>query len=179
METQCSGALLAELWSHSMTVGILANKIALMENRDAANDAFTAGLLHDLGRVVLAVNLPRQYKTVDEIIERDCVSRPEAEKQVFDATHSEVGAFLLGLWGLPTNVVEAVAFHNNPGTARNNTFSALTAVHAANAIQRQIKADGPGKSEAGLDMDYLASIGLTHRIPAWQEKCAAFTENIA
>lgn len=174
MEAQGAGALLAELWSHSMAVGVLANKIAMAESRETANDAFTAGLLHDLGKVVLAINLPRQFKLVEETMQLENISRSEAEREVFKATHSEVGAFLLGLWGLPAQVVEAVAFHNDPGGAKDETFSALTAVHAANAIQRFIETNGANTDEPNIDMDYVASLGLTNRVPVWQEKCIAF-----
>jgi HD-like signal output (HDOD) protein len=179
LETQVSNTALAEIWSHSMAVGVMANKIAIAENRETASDAFTAGLLHDLGKVVLAVNLPKQFKAVEELISQDKMSRSDAEKEVFEATHSEVGAFLLGLWGLPAQVVQAVAHHDAPLEAKGAAeFTALTAVHAANAIQHYCES-AKGLERPPFDMEYLASLGLTGRLPVWLDKCSAFQANIA
>jgi HD-like signal output (HDOD) protein len=177
MESPSAGAMLAELWSHSMTVAVMAHKIAMCEDRGTANDAFTAGLLHDLGKVVLVANLPGKYKMVEELIKGENITALEAEKRVFEATHSEVGAFLIGLWGLPTQVVQAVAFHNSPQEAHAESFTTLTAVHAANAIQRWTA--NSGEEIPGLDMEYLAGLGLTDRIPVWQEKCAGFNAAVS
>ena len=179
LEEQHTSSVLADLWSHSLAVAVMANKIALGERRETANDAFTAGLLHDLGRVILAVNLPQQFKTVEEIMFRDDLSTSAAEQEVFGTTHAEVGGFLLGLWGLPAQVVEAVAFHNKPSEAQDETFSPLTAVHAANAIQRFQTSDDPRNQVPNFDMKYLDSLGLRLRAPFWQEKCAEFYANIA
>lgn len=180
LETQVSNTVLAEIWSHSMAVGVMANKIAVAENRETGSDAFTAGLLHDLGKVVLAVNLPQQFKAVEELIREDKMSRSEAEKEVFEATHSEVGAFLLGLWGLPAQVVQAVAYHEAPLDAGGaQEFTALTAVHAANAIQHFCESSDAAIERPMFDMEYLASIGLTAKIPVWLDKCSAFQANIA
>ncbi|MEP7076189.1 MAG: response regulator [Acidobacteriota bacterium] len=172
-ETHLPKGLFATIWNHSVAVGALAAKIAGAENREVVNDAFTAGLLHDIGRVVLAINLPKKFESVQDIATRDNLSRVEAERRVFGATHSEVGGYLLGLWGLPTNVVQAVAFHDIPAESRSEGFNAITAVHAANVIQGSIDR-GEGQ-ELGIefDMEYLATLGLLDRIPVWQETCAA------
>jgi HD-like signal output (HDOD) protein len=91
------------------------------------------------------------------------VSLAEAERQVFGVSHAEVGAYLLGLWGLPSKVVEAVAWHHVPTpTAR---FDLTTALHAAEAIL--------ASEEAGeVDAAYLGRLGLTDRLPAWRELAA-------
>jgi putative nucleotidyltransferase with HDIG domain len=178
-EHQHTSNVLAELWSHSMAVGVMASKIARGESRETADDAFTAGLLHDLGRVVLAVNLPQEFQAAEEMILRDDLSISQAEKEVFGATHAEVGAFLLGLWGLPAQVVEAVAFHSKPSESNDEAFTPLTAVHAANVIQRFQSSEDPRYTAPNFDMKYLDSLGLRSRTLFWQEKCAAFSANIA
>jgi HD-like signal output (HDOD) protein len=178
MESRAAGAILAELWSHSMAVAVMANKIAICEDRSTANDAFTAGLLHDLGKVVLATNLPAKFKMVDELVKQENISGTEAEKRIFQATHAEVGAFLIGLWGLPAHIVGAVEFHNTPNESGIESFTALTAVHAANAFQHWAGEPGSGDEIPGLDMGYIASLGLTDRIPIWHEKCAAFHADV-
>lgn len=165
---QFSGIRFADVWSHSTNVGAIANKIARSVDAQIATDAFTAGLLHDIGEVILAANLPEQFALVNKLRVRENISKTEAEKEIFDATHADVGAYLLGIWGLPKNVVEAVAYHHNPSEARNNSFSALTAVHAANAINNYAKAPQE-LTEPLFDVEYLMKIGLAEKFPVWLE----------
>jgi len=161
--------LLTKLWDHSLAVGAWASKIARSEFPMVAVDAFTAGLLHDIGEVVLAVNLPAGFLEAQRLVETENISRSDAERRVFDTTHAEVGAYLLGLWGLPTPVVEAVAYHHCPNDALTDSFTALSAVHIANAIQRSTESNGTHKSPPYFDYDYLAKLGLVEKIPQWSE----------
>ena len=178
-EFQTSGVFFADLWAHSMAVGVVANKIALLEDPEVGNDAFTAGLLHDIGKVILAVNLPEKFKAVEEIVKNGHISMFEAEKRIFGATHTDVGAYLLGLWGLPNQVVQAVAFHHAPRELPVTGFTALTAVHAANALHPHLTSDTPKESGPELDYEYLGKLGLLERIPVWRGKCAAMSVETA
>ncbi|CAN5430996.1 response regulator [soil metagenome] len=168
-ESHTSGIFFADLWAHSIAVGVMANKIAAAENRERANDAFTAGLLHDIGKVVLAVNLPEKFSSVTQLVKQENISITDAERYIFDSTHAEVGAYLLGLWGLPTQVVQAVAFHQVPSESQTDDFSPLTAVHVANAVQEYMALPDTEKVEPKFDLEYLEHLGLLGRIPEWQE----------
>lgn len=161
---------LSNLWEHSIAVGALAAKIAHNENPTVAVDAFTAGLLHDIGEVVLAVNLPDQFVKAQQIVEAEKIPRLEAERQVFGTSHAEVGAYLLGLWGLPTQVVEAVAYHHVPGKSLTDTFTALTAVHIANALQPSVNSENSMSSNPPLDAEYLMKLGIAEKVPQWQDE---------
>ncbi|MFI0377900.1 MAG: HDOD domain-containing protein, partial [Candidatus Thiodiazotropha sp.] len=90
-----------------------------------------------------------------------------AEEAVFGSTHGAVGAYLLGLWGLPQSVVEAVALHNQPALQGENVFSVLSVVHIANAF---VHAEEEGAVlDALLDLDYINSIEVTEeRIETWK-----------
>jgi HD-like signal output (HDOD) protein len=101
-----------------------------------------------------------------------------AEQQVFGATHAQVGGYLLGLWGLPLPVVEAVSFHHQPALAAEKLFSPLTAVHVANALVQV--ADGAAEENADLPLDggYLAALGLTDRVPVWRNELRKETESL-
>jgi HD-like signal output (HDOD) protein len=81
---------------------------------------------------------------------------------VLGTTHAEVGAYLLGLWGLPDPIVEAVAWHHNPTGCPSTSFTALTAVHAADAILRARDGVLP-------DRDYLQRLGLADQFPVWRQ----------
>ncbi|MFQ5491870.1 MAG: HDOD domain-containing protein, partial [Phycisphaerae bacterium] len=95
----------------------------------------------------------------------------QAEREVLGATHADVGAYLLGLWGLPDPIVEATAFHHDPARSRNESFSALTAVHAANALVLELAGGDEDGTKAQLDLDYLARVGVADRITAWRSDC--------
>lgn len=165
-----SSQILSELWSHSIAVGRIARAISEQINSSVASDAFTAGLLHDIGEVLLAINMPDKFAAAQELVEKEQLARIEAEKQVFETTHSEVGAYLLGLWGLPHQVVEAVAFHHFPSEFQIDKFTSLSAVHIANSINRFGNQDWSFEAEKFIDIKHLQSIGLVEKLPAWQEK---------
>ena len=135
-----------------------------------ANDAFTAGLVHEIGKVVLTINLPEKFELSKSLAEQENISSMMAEKRIFESTHSEVGAYLLGLWGLPQSIVEAVAFHQLPGELQTNSFSPLTAVHIANIFHSYPKAEVLGKPESLFDVKYLEDLNLMKKIPVWYEK---------
>lgn len=161
------------LWSHVMQVGQLAKRIAQSEQQPQSlcNAAFTAGLLHEVGHLILATKLPQQYAETVALAEQEAIPLVEAEQHVFGVGHPEVGAYLLGLWGLPDAIVEAVAFHHEPSRGpASTTFTALTAVHVADSLlgepqvtEQSIAQDTP------LDRVYVDELGLGKRITLWQE----------
>lgn len=152
-----------DLWEHSCEVAALAGAIARAEAGAAAGaDARLIGLLHDIGRLALVSQRPADYRDVFRHVRDDRMTLTDAERLVFGATHADVGAYLLGLWGLPSTVVEAVAWHHAPGNCPASGFGPLTAVHAAESILAP-EEGGPA------DADYLARLGLSDRLPHWTE----------
>ena len=81
-------------------------------------------------------------------------------------THAEVGAYLLGLWGFPNSVVEAVAFHHQPGKSKNKAISPLTAVHAADSILTS--STRMSQQEPRGDVNYLNEVGVADRMDEWK-----------
>jgi HD-like signal output (HDOD) protein len=88
----------------------------------------------------------------------------DLEREAFGADHADLGAYLLGLWGLPSTLIEAVAFHHEPTRSQAKEFSMLTAVHVANVLSYS---DENGESSKSVDDAYLQSIGLANELPAW------------
>lgn len=156
------------LWQHSLKVGAAAERVAKAEGagKDVSSQALTAGILHDAGKAVLAANLPGEYSAALRQVQSGEVSELDAERQAFGATHAEVGGYLLGLWGLPVPVVEAIAFHHAPSGSPAEGFTPLTAVHVANAFAGT---DGPaGNHSPDVDEDYLKKTGVENRVAAWK-----------
>jgi HD-like signal output (HDOD) protein/CheY-like chemotaxis protein len=177
-DVRIEGFSLAALWDHSLATATAAKAIAGTEHSDRKirDEAFVAGVLHDAGKLVLACNFASQYTEVLRLVGEGHGGLLSAERQVFGASHADVGGYLLGLWGLPVSVVEAIALHHNPGCCPCKTFSPLTALHVADALLWE-QSNGSGHGAAApLDVQYLASLGLSDRLDVWR---AAIKDNVA
>lgn len=164
------GLSLEDLWDHNAAVGALAKKIAKSEGQSSqmVDDSFAAGLLHECGKLILAARLPKEYSEMLTVASEEGLSVFDAERKVFGATHPEVGAYLLGLWGLPDSIVEAVAFHHSPSQCPGDSFVPLTAVHIADFLEDKSNPDrAENAPPEALDSVYLARLGLTDRTDAW------------
>lgn len=162
------------LWNHSIATGQLVKSIARIEaaGKQVQDDAYMAGLLHDIGKLVLADNYPDQYREIQGVLAHEHLALADAEVQILGASHAEVGAYLLGLWGLPDPIVEAVAFHHRPQDCPANSFIPLVAVHVANVLQydNTCPRSDTGEEPVGLDADFLFKIGLNERIELWRDE---------
>ncbi|MBS0169828.1 MAG: HDOD domain-containing protein [Nitrospira sp.] len=167
---------LEDLWRHAMASGSYARRIAKEAGagQQVIDEAFTAALLHDVGVLVLAANKPDDYAKVLELMRSKQISDWAAEREVFGADHAHVGAYLLGIWGLGDGIVEAVAFHQHPGECQASGFTAITAVHVANAIaEQQARCEAGAAGQDGVDREYLAREQWLPRLSAWRELCVA------
>ena len=154
--------------SHALQVGRVAS--AICDSERSKGDALVAGILHDFGKLVLTVSA---HKELDEIFARVAShggSMWEAEYAVLGATHAQVGGYLLGLWGLPSAIVDAATFHHAPALAGNNHMGLTGVVHIADALVHELHhaATGPG----WLDIDYCESVGISGRLSEWRQLVA-------
>lgn len=171
--TDLGGLSMVALRNHSLITAACAKHIARLEGADAklVDEAFIGGLLHDAGKLVLAANFSAQYARAMQLAHDGGLSFTAVEHGVFGCNHADVGGYLLGLWGLPVPVVECVSYHHHPGRTLENSFSPLTAVHAANVLAYELdKEDVAGKPPA-FDMAYLMRVGRAGRVTAWEESC--------
>jgi putative nucleotidyltransferase with HDIG domain len=163
---------LSSLWDHSLNVGNYARMVAVNGGlpRKSADQAFLAGLLHDVGKLVLAENMPERYYKGYWIGIQQGIELYQAEEKVFGANHAQLGAYLLALWGLPDWVVAATAYHHKPEVKVDDGFSPVTAVHVANVFDHEAN---PHKIKGGIpeiNLDYLEQLGLKDRLEIWNEK---------
>ena len=159
---------------HSLAVSNSARKIAIFEHADQhiQDESFTAGLLHDAGKLILASTLEEQYGKVLEHSEKADVGLYAAECELLGCSHAQVAAYLFGLWGLPGTIVEAVAWHHNPAGSLSVKFSPLAAVHVASAYHDK-KNSSRLRGRTPVDAAFLAGIGCAEREKAWCDKLDA------
>ena len=167
-----SEQIIKDVYDHSMKTGKLARDIALSASvsKEQADEAFLAGLLHDIGKLVVVQNVPEEYgKLLANRLVRD-IPIVEEERKRFGTTHAQIGAYLMGLWGFSTQIVEAVAFHHDPGQFPSSTFDVLGAVHVSNAlVHHQSGQDDAAIQITGIDYDYLDKVGMTVQLEGWQK----------
>lgn len=160
--------LLEQMQEHALWVARLATAVTTDESH--REDAFMAGLLHDIGKLVLAVELPEVLEEVTAASATGECSLIEAERAVYGATHAQIGGYLLGLWGLPLSVVEAVANHHEPSRVDAAQCDILATTHIANALVHAASAtdESPGSQPwTALDLDFVERRGYTPHLSRW------------
>ena len=122
------------LWEHSIAVAICAEQLALTLNLKDMDAAFTAGLLHDMGKVVMGTFVEVDDEPIKEIMQSDGLSFNEAEQMVMGIDHAEVAGELLKVWNLPNDVVEAARWHHCPSQASAEHQQLVDLVHLADVL---------------------------------------------
>jgi putative nucleotidyltransferase with HDIG domain len=158
------------IWRHSINVARTARVMALLETNDThcSSTAYTAGLMHDLGKVIIAANFDDEYKRAHAAARKQQMPLWAAEKAIFGATHGEIGAYLLALWGLSPEVVKVAALHHHAFRSDDKTFTPLTAVHVANALEYEGIPDTDGLPAPVIDLAYLQQLGMADRVELWR-----------
>ncbi len=162
------------LWRRSTAVARMARELTLLHTGDhaLAEAAFAAGLLHDVGEAVLAATFDEQFQAVQLVAREEQAPLWEVEKKNFGASHGELGAYLLGLWGMPLDLLEAAAMHDHPSRCANKQFAPVTAVHIAHVGENELNPENNGSLAPQLDTDYLTQLGLLKRLAEWRKSMA-------
>ena len=170
-----------DLFDHSMSVSMFAQTISKEEHLDKnlVNNSLMAGMFHDLGKLILVTNFQEPYRKILTEVRKTEQNLWDLEKEEFGTSHSEIGAYLMGLWGLEYSVIEAIAFHHCPGKSLSNSTGLLTAVHFGDAYDRLKNSSNDQDNGNGLrrlDREYLDNLGLAGRLNDWQTVCKELTE---
>jgi HD-like signal output (HDOD) protein/CheY-like chemotaxis protein len=144
---------------------------AAIADRRLRDEAFIAGLMHDVGRILLASRVPDLFERACAEAERLGIPLPEAERAVAGGSHAEIGGYLAGLWDLPSAVVEAIGFHHAPSESSARSFGVIGAVHVASAL-----VGGPdGTAGHAIDERFVARLGIDGELPRWREAVGRIT----
>lgn len=155
---------------HAMRTAAIAG--ALPVERGTRDVSVVAALLHDIGSLFLASAMPNQFcQVLARVRESGCKSF-EAEMELLGTSHAEIGAYLLGLWGIPHLAVEAIAHHHHPTRIPHSAFDCTTAVYVADLLAGELE-DHPegynGLELAERDRACLETLGVLDQLPEFRE----------
>jgi putative nucleotidyltransferase with HDIG domain len=156
---------------HSHVVAAIAAHLPLPGT--AIPVAAVAALLHDAGKLIMASRLPLECERVGRLTTAGAISFHAAEARVMGTTHAEIGAYLLALWGLPAEIVDAVARHHRPAVEPGEAllFGAPAAVYFANCLAHERDLASPASAShtaPAIDLDYLRAVGMEDEIVGWR-----------
>ena len=137
MEKKC-----VDLWEHSLGVGVAANLIARKLALPECEEIATAALLHDIGKVIISIKCSEADQAIRQTVQEKNIYVLEAEREVLDTDHAEIGAWLAKSWFLPEKLSEPIAFHHDVTLSRDHRIKS-SVVHIADVL---VKASGFGNS---------------------------------
>lgn len=172
-----AGFSLERLQHHALRVATLAR--VLIVNPRYADDAFMAGMLHDIGKLVLTLRLPEKFQQALKLMRERQLPLWQIEQELLGVSHAEVGAYLLGLWGLPYPIIEAVAYHHQPRAVPPYEFDALAAVHVANSLAHENSPSPDDPFLEPLDESYLTTLGVLDKLEDWRKLARAQVDALA
>ena len=159
--------------SHALLTANIAAR--LVTEKRQADDAFMAAMLHDIGKLVLAVHLEEHFARVLSAMREHARPMHAIEEELSGVTHAGIGAYLLGLWGLPYPIVEAVAHHHAPARLAHGCFDIVGAVYVADMLAHQCAGASPDATHdmhEPIDLDYLEGLGVADQLPSWRSMAA-------
>jgi putative nucleotidyltransferase with HDIG domain len=134
------GFEMKDFWKHSIAVAVISKYLSEETKLDAPDDCFVAGLLHDIGKVVLSQYFTELFGLVWKSIQEDGLSFYEAEKELLPANHVQIGAYLAKKWKFPASLIESMTYHHDIRKTVSN-LDQLVIVHTANIIMNNYEAD--------------------------------------
>lgn len=135
-----------ELWKHSVAVAIMARHLAKRVKGLDPGNAYTAGLLHDIGKRFLSSFVADDFKQIMMKVVQEHCSFVEAEKEIIGASHAELGGMILSQWEFPGEMEAAVKEHHDPDVLEKNPLSAITALSNALVLTMGIGVGADGLS---------------------------------
>lgn len=161
------------LLRHSVAVAVASEELARAVHIEAPHYTYTAGLLHDVGKIVMGTFLEIEAKPIQDVAYGENVSFDEAESKVLGIDHAELGAVILEWWGLPVEVVSAVRWHHNPAGFEEPDKRVVDLVHLADHLARFC-----GTASGADGMNYSVSPDTIQRVSTTVEAIEGVVEKV-
>ncbi|MBU3937125.1 MAG: HDOD domain-containing protein, partial [Proteobacteria bacterium] len=158
-----------ELWKHSIAVGIMAKELIKYVKDVEPGSAYTAGLLHDIGKRFLSSFVADDFKKIMMKVVQDNCSFVEAEKELVGASHAELGGMIMSQWGFPKEIELAVLQHHDPDALEKDPLTAIVALANTLVISMGIGVGADGLA-VKMQGSGLKRFGIT---PMHLELCMA------
>ncbi|MYL84747.1 HDOD domain-containing protein [Desulfovibrio aerotolerans] len=158
------------LWQHSLNTGLVCKALAKAEGLDTArqDDLYIAGILHDIGKLVLLTSAPQVYAQTIAVCQKDNTAIWRTENAILGCTHAELGAYLLSLWGFSEAVIPWVNAHHMVRAYPGEEPLLAGIVHASNALEHEINVRHPGYDRQRWNLDAMERMGLSPRLADWR-----------
>ncbi len=121
-----------DLWKHSLATAFCARSIASKKDPKLADDSFSAGLIHDAGKLILDPYIDERKEEFSKFLEGGGKSFLDAERNILGFDHSEIAADVCSKWQIPKTITTVIKYHHNPSQSQNREFTYI--IHAADAI---------------------------------------------
>jgi HD-like signal output (HDOD) protein len=164
------GIDLRQIWSHCWQTASLAHHLCrqMRLSRGAGEAAFLAGLLHETGLFILADNFPEPFQAACQSARQ--MKSPLAPKlrEAFRSSPGQLTAYVLELWGMPADVIAAIALLDDPSAERAKGFTPASALYIADGVVSRQSLSAAFVPEE-WNISYLKAIGCLENLPAWQQ----------
>lgn len=172
-QSQVPGFSLKRLLAHCVRTSAIAKMLAEKQGLDKTGTdvALVAGLLHDVGKLLLCGASQGRYNEVLAIAQQQNRRVVDVEQEVLGLTHVEAGAYLMCLWGLPEPVVDAIAAHHSPRSG-DAPFGPNAAVYLASILDHKHCIINERYAKPEIDPAYLEALGLAASLPRWEAEIA-------
>jgi len=169
---------LETFWCHSITAGLAARVIALEQKNLNSERLFICGLLHDIGKMIMALLLPQEVITLNKANQNKEINIYDAESQIFGFTHGEWAMALLESWHFPVSISEPVHYHHNPEDSSEFKIDCAV-IHVANVIANNIQAPISKDDDTILKQIALDTIGITQAdVEGYYEQVYELLDNV-
>ncbi len=146
-------------WEHSLGVAIAARMVQRLGGSHIIGEAFVAGLLHDIGRLVIVRYMPQEYAEICALMEQEEMDLWAAERQVLQMNHAQIGSLLCKRWHLPEPLCEAINWHHEP-LAQEKPEQLTALVHVADLLVHRMGQDQSELSKLELDDEVANLLGM-------------------
>ena len=150
---------MSRFWEHSIACGIVSRMLAKKYAPKFKGEAFVAGLLHDIGKLIIIEYLKEEFKEIIGLVREKKIPFYQAEKMVLNVNHAEIGSWLAEKSNLPVTLIESIACHHNPAEAESNSTLPVI-VYFSNYLVKRFKYGFSGDITLKINQDLLAPLKL-------------------